>query len=775
MNLEPTRSILTGESGSPPHLKLLIIFSLILATFVTFEQVRTSEFLNFDDTLYVTHNPIVKSGLTPRGVIWAFTTGYASNWHPLTWLSHMLDCELYGLRPGPHHLTSLWLHIATTLLLFLVLKSMTGELWKSSFGAALFALHPLHVESVAWVAERKDVLSTFFWMLTLWTYLRYVERPGLNRYAAVLASFVLGLLSKPMLVTLPFVLLLLDYWPLGRIRLRDAITRKFVSTSLKTPQESRGRCTVHSHLHPPPSKRKGIFANVILEKIPLFILSGASSAITFWVQGKGGAVGSLEEFPFGTRVANALISYVRYIEKMVWPGNLSVFYPYQDPLPAWQAAGAALLLICASILLLRAARKRAYLAVGWLWYLGTLVPVIGLVKIGLHAMADRYTYVPLIGLFIMVAMGVPDLLPEWPHRKVILAVSAGLIVSVLIILTRSQVMHWRNNITLYEHALNVTPKNSLAHANLGAELASQGKLQEAIFHYTEALRIQPNNANAHVNLGLALAQQGRFQDALAHFSETLRTNPRDADAHYNLGLILARQGRYQEAIVHFSEALQVNPTDPDVNYNLALALICQGNDQEAVSRFAAALRIDPGSASANYNMGLTLARLGKEQEAVFYYAKALQANPHAPEVHHDMGIALARQGKFQEAVFHFDETLRIKPRHARAHYNLGLALTQQGKDKEALAQYAEALKINPDDADAQNNTGVSLARLGRYQEAIPHFAEAVRIRPDFSEARLSLALAHLRIGNRSRALEQYKILKKADPEMAKALGKKISE
>jgi len=747
--------VITRKTASPRNLKILIVLFLILATLFTFEQVRHSEFLNFDDTLYVTNNPFVKAGLTARGVIWAFTTNHASNWHPLTWVSHMLDCEFYGLRPGGHHLTNLFFHIGTTLLLFLALKKVTGELWRSSFVAALFALHPLHVESVAWVAERKDVLSTFFWMLTLWTYLRYVDRPGFRRYLTVLASFVLGLLSKPMLVTLPFVLLLLDYWPLGRIgRLSVANPRKIVDVlndeSSNVGQASRlpsavggdadptkGKCLPRKdHQFRATSRNR---SNVILEKIPLFVLSVASSVTTFFVQQKGGAVGSMEVFPLGTRVANALVSYVRYIEKMIWPRNLSVFYPYPDTLPAWQAAGAALLLICGSILVIRAARRRPYLAVGWLWYLGTLIPVIGLVKIGLQAMADRYTYVPLIGLFIMVAMGVPDILPKWPSRRVVLALLAGLLISILMLVTRSQIQHWRNSISLYEHALNVTPGNSLAHTNLGVALANQGKHQQAIFHYTEALRIQPNNANARVNLGLALAQQGRYQEAIAHFSETLRTNPHDADAQYNLGLTLARQGKYQEAIAHFSEVLRINPMDPDVYYNLALALTCQGRDREAIP----------------------------------HYAKALRINPRDPEVHHDMGIALARQGKYQEAISHFDETLRIEPRHARAHYNLGLAFTQQGKDQEAIAQYAEALKIDPNDADAHNNMGVSLAHQGKYQEAISRFAEAVRIRPAFADARLSLALAHLTTGNRALALEQHRILKKTNPDMAKALSSKM--
>ena len=724
------------------NLKLSIALFLLVATAVTFEQVRTHEFLNFDDDLYVTDNPYVQAGLTSAGLIWAFTTTHASNWHPLSWLSHMLDCELYGLKPGAHHLTSLLFHIAATLLLFLVFKRMTGKIWGSGFVAALFALHPLHVESVAWVAERKDVLSTFFWALTMWTYLRYVEGPGFARYVILVVSFVLGLLSKPMLVTLPFVLLLLDYWPLGRIQF-----------------------DFHD--------KKAFPFNVILEKVPLFILSAASASLTFFVQQKGGAVGAVDAFPIGTRIANALVSYVRYIEKMIWPRNLAVLYPYPDTLPIWHAGGAALLLVCVSILVIRAARRRPYLAVGWLWYLGTLVPVIGLVKVGLQAMADRYTYVPLIGLFIMVAMGVPHILPRWRYQKLLLGISAALVISVLMVVTRSQVRHWRNDFTLYEHALNVTSENSLVHTNLGATLARQGKYDEAVSHYTEALRIKPDNANAHNNLGLALIHQGKYQEAVALFAETLRNNPHDPTVQCGLGIALARLGRYQEAIVHFSEALRMNPLDPNVHYNLGLALADQGKSQEAVRYYTEAVRINPNFGNAHYYLGVALARLGEDHEAVTHYAEALRINPHQASVHHDMGIALARQGKYQEAISHFVEVLRIEPRHAKAHYNLGVAMAQQGKDQEAIAYYAEALKIDPNDADAQNNMGVSLAHQGKYREAVFRFAEAVRIRPDFADARFSLALAHLRIGNRNQALEQYRILKKTHPDLANALSPKI--
>jgi len=463
-----------GWSFHQHGLVLLLGLFLMILTFATFEQVRTYDFINYDDNRYITENQHVQSGLTLEGVTWAFTTTHAANWHPLTWLSHMLDCQLYGLNPSGHHLTNLVFHIASTLLLFLVLERMTGALWRSAFVAALFALHPLHVESVAWAAERKDVLSTFFWMLTMWTYVHYVERPGFNRYLLVLLSFVLGLLSKPMLVTLPFVLLLVDYWPLGRFQF--------------------GRLSGDRRSHTPKSSdtgdQKSIVLRLIREKVPFFVLCAISSILTIFAQQKIGALGSLESYTLGSRIANASVSYVRYIEKMVWPRHLAVLYPYQQMLPIWKVLGSGLLLVGVSVLVIRAVRKHPYLGVGWFWYLGTLIPVIGLVQVGKQAMADRYTYVPLIGLFVMIAWGVPDLLAGWRFRKVVLSISTGLLLSLLMIVTNLQVKHWQNDITLFEHTLAATSNNFIIHYNLGVAFDRQGKTQEAIAHFAEALRNQ---------------------------------------------------------------------------------------------------------------------------------------------------------------------------------------------------------------------------------------------------------------------------------------------
>ncbi len=526
------------------RLNLAICLFLTVATLSTFWQGRNHEFVVYDDLLYVVENSHVQAGLTWKGITWAFTTNHASNWHPLTWLSHMLDCHIYGLNPGGHHFTNILLHVLNGLMVFLVLRQMSRGLWQSAFVAALFALHPLHVESVAWVSERKDVLSTFFWMLTMWSYVRYVQRPSPARYVLVLSAFAFGLMSKPMLVTLPFVLLLIDYWPLGRFQMglsNDADVRK------KDKPDTL-------------SREKSPFLHLVWEKTPLFVLAILSSIITIVAQNQGGAVKSLEVFPLMTRVANALVSYLGYIGKMIWPHGLAVLYPHPgNSLSLWQPVGAGLFLLGISFGAIRVARTCPYIPVGLLWYVGTLVPVIGLVQIGNQSMADRYTYVPLIGLFIIIAWGAADLLSRWHYQTILVAVCIGVLLPALMICSRIQVRHWRDSTSLLEHALEVTTDNYIAHNNLGAVLAAKGKFQEAISHYSQAIRVKPGYADAHNNLGNALAAEGKLQEAISHYSRAIRANPNHAKAHYNVGLALAKQGKLDTAIGHFSEAIRIKP------------------------------------------------------------------------------------------------------------------------------------------------------------------------------------------------------------------------
>jgi Flp pilus assembly protein TadD len=595
----------TVPASQPRGSILLISLSLVVATLVVFWPLAHFQFINLDDNEYVHANPQVKAGLTVKGLIWAFTTTHAGNWHPLTWLSHMADCELYGLNAGGHHVTNVLLHLANTLLLFLVLERMTRARWASSFVAALFALHPLHVESVAWVAERKDVLSAFFWMLTLWTYVRYTGGRTLNRYLVALFSFALGLLSKAMLVTLPCVMLLLDYWPLGRLQLAQP-------GGHRNGDDRSGK----------GNDQRSFTRRIILEKVPFFALAALSSLVTFFAQQSGGAVSSLESIPLGTRVANALVSYLSYMGKMIWPRSLAVLYPHPGMVPMWQAAAAVSLLAAVTVLVVRFARRYPYLAVGWLWYLGTLVPVIGLVQVGAQAMADRYTYVPLIGLFIMIAWGIPDMLAGWRHRKTVLVISAGVVLSIFMVVTRLQIQLWHDSIALFKHTLAVTARNAIIQNNLGIVLTHQGRQEEAIAHYMQALRIRPQDPDAHINLGNALASRGRQEEAVAHYMETLRIDPRDAEAHNNLGIALARQGRQEEAIAHYMEALRIDPQYAEAHYNLANLLARQGRQEEAIAHYMEALRIDPRDAEAHYNLANLLARQGRQEEADAHFAEA---------------------------------------------------------------------------------------------------------------------------------------------------------
>jgi tetratricopeptide (TPR) repeat protein len=582
---EKANSAQTKVLSSHRHvLVLLTSLFLIVLILAAFEQIRNHAFINLDDNKYITENRLVQSGLTLGGLTWAFTATHAANWHPLTWLSHMLDCQLYGLNPSGHHLTNLIFHIASTLLLFLVLRRMTGTLWKSCFVAALFALHPLHVESVAWVAERKDVLSAFFWMLTMWAYIRYVERPKLQRYLLALLFFALGLMSKPMLVTLPFVLLLLDYWPLGRFQL---IPSSMNPKSLRSkPKNNSGQISMVLRL--------------IREKAPFFLLSALSSILTIFAQQKGGAMVSLEHYPFESRVANALVSYASYIGKMIWPSHLSIFYPYQEILPLWKVVGAGLLLTSVSVLVIRVVHKLPYLAVGWFWYIGTLIPVIGLVQVGSQAMADRYTYVPLIGLFVMVAWSAPDILAGWRHRRVVLSISAGILLSILMIATRLQVPHWQNSIMLFGHSIDVTSNNYLAHNNLGSAFMRQGKIQEAIAHFTEALRISPDDPEVHYNLGVVLQGQGKLQEAIIHFAQAVRIKPDYAIAHNNLGVALVVQGKIQEAIAHFAKAVQAKPDYAEAHINLGFGYLTIGDKVSALEEYKVLKKLNPYLADQLY-------------------------------------------------------------------------------------------------------------------------------------------------------------------------------
>ena len=595
---------------------ILICVCLAVLIAAVYWPVGHAGFLNYDDDEYVTANPHVRGGLTVPGVVWAFTACHASNWHPLTWLSHALDCECFGMNAGGHHAVSVLLHAVNTVVLFLVWRRMTGATWRSAGVAALFGVHPLHVESVAWVSERKDVLSTCFWLLTMWGYVRYVEQPSGWRYLLALGLYTLGLMAKPMVVTLPFVLLLLDYWPLGRTRWAKSAAIENVST--------------------PPSQ-------LIKEKLPFLALGAVSGALTYWAQRGGGAMASLVGVPMGMRIANALLSYVGYISKTFWPVGLAVFYPLPAGLSmaAVIIAGVGLVGITAAVIWW--ARRGPWFVTGWFWYLGTLVPVIGLVRVGAQSMADRYTYVPSIGLFILLCWSVPGRAMKRQSMKVITCVAAGAALAVCMALSRVQVRYWKDSETLFRHALDVTRDNWLAHNSLGNALMESGRLPEAIEHLEQALRIDPDYAQAHNNLGNALMGSGRLPEAIEHLEQALRINPDSAEAHCSLGAALERAGRLQDAIGHYEQALRIKPDLAEAHYNLGTALGRVGRVGEAIEHLEQALRIKPDYAEAHTNLGITLGQAGRIPEAIEHLERALRIKPDLTPAKNALARLQARQ------------------------------------------------------------------------------------------------------------------------------------
>jgi protein O-mannosyl-transferase len=584
-HLQHKKEVLTPlTSAANKTLPWAICIFIVIATLVVYWQVQNHEFLNYDDTEYVTGNLVVKTGLTGAGIFWIFTESYAANWHPVTFLSHMLDVELYGLNPSGHHLTSLFFHIANSLLLFGVLLKMTGAPWQSGLVATLFALHPLNVESVAWIAERKNVLSTFFWFLTLWAYVGYVEKKKIGNYLLVVLFLSLGLMAKPMLVTLPFTLLLLDFWPLKRCGEVRAPTVKMAMP-------------------------------LILEKIPLFLLAAGVSVITYIVQKDGGAIGGFNFWFYN--MANALVSYVEYLEKMIWPRGLSILYPHPgNAVSIWKSLLCGWVLAGITIWVVKAIRHAPYLALGWFWYLGTLVPVIGIVQAGSQSMADRYVYVPLIGIFIMMAWGLPELLAKWRFGDKALTVLAGVGLPILMIMTWMQVSHWKNSITIFEHAIKVIDKEypnfSIAHNNLGHALIAEGKNKEAIVHYRMAIKLKPDSVKAHFNLGHALTAEGRNEDAIAQYKRAIKFQPDYVAAHFNLAHALFTAGKTQASILQYKRVIKLQPDLAGAHNNLGHALLADEKAEEAIFHFMKAIKLQPDYALARQNLKLALLQSEKE-------------------------------------------------------------------------------------------------------------------------------------------------------------------
>jgi tetratricopeptide (TPR) repeat protein len=723
---------------------------LALVTIAAYWPSTGDDFVNLDDPDYVTSNIHVQAGLTWESVKWACSSLVCCNWHPLTVWSHMLDCQLFGLKPWGHHLTSVLLHAVNAALVFGLLQLMTGATWRSLTVAALFGLHPLRVESVAWVAERKDLLSGFFGLLTLIAYARYADgrrqnaergnllsesvarravpgstfdvrrsvfavrpspplSPAAGRfwYWTAVLLFALGLMSKPMLVTWPFVMLLLDYWPLARLQLKTKNSKSRTLTAL------------------------------LLEKLPFFILSALSCVVTMVVQRR--AMTAVEGLPVAARAGNAVISYRRYLGKLFHPTALAVHYPHPGhwPLAQVMLAGGAILGL--SVLIWMQRRRFPYLLVGWLWFVGTLVPVIGLVQVGAQAMADRYTYLPSLGVIVLAVWGISDLARGWRQRGFVLSAASGAAILFCLVSTREQLGYWKESETLFRHALAVTRENWLAHINLGIALHDNGQLDAALSQLQEAVRLKPNHADACSNLGVALDEKGQTDEAIRQLQKAIRLRPDHVDAHYNLGNALAKQGQTDEAIRQFQEALHLKPDSPNIHNNLGLALARQRQTDEAIRQFQEALRLQPGHANAHLNLGNALAGKGQWDAAISQFQEVVRLEPNYAQAHYNLGVVLSRKGQLDEAIRQFKEAVRLKPDFAEAQNNLryllgehpeGLAATaasldSQGQYADAIRLYQAALKTQPDQAGILNNLAWLLATCP--DPAFRNGPEAVRL------------------------------------------------
>ena len=610
----------------------LLALALVTLTLVTFSSVGGFDFVNYDDPDYVSANPHVAAGLTGPSVRWAMTSTDAANWHPLTWLSHMLDVEMWGLASGGHHWTSVALHALTAVLLFVVLRRLTAAAGRSAFVAALFAVHPLHVESVAWISERKDVLSGLLWVLCLLAYVRYVQRPSLSRYLVVFAALAAGLAAKPMLVTLPAILLLIDYWPLGRV----------------------------APGHPFSSRA---WTPLVVEKLPLLALSAASAIVTVMAQHSVEAIRDVEAVHLSTRVANAITSYWLYLVKTVWPVDLSPYYPYPTSIPTVIVVAAAMALAGVTFLVVSLRARAPYSVVGWLWYLISLLPVIGLIQVGSQAMADRYTYLPLIGIFMLIAWGVADVATRRHVAPVVLGTAAVAVVLLLAIQARAQAHIWRDSVSLWTHALAVTPDNYFAHGALGAALLARAD-PTARQHLEAALTLRPDLADVHNDLGTLLTTRGEIDAGRRHLEDAVRLQPRFAEAHHNLGVALDRSGQSAAAIDHFQTALTINPALARTHNALGKLLAMGGDAASALSHFNDAIRLSPDVSEVHHNAGLALATLGRHQDAILAFQEAVRLKPGSIESRHLLAVTLYREGRTADAARELRAILALDPQHA---------------------------------------------------------------------------------------------------------------
>lgn len=726
---------------------VLICVFLAVSTLVVYWRVLYSDFVNLDDPMYVTENQFVNTGLSLENIEWAFSVGKVAYWHPLTWLSHILDCQLFGLRPGLHHLTSVVIHIINSVLLFAVLKQMTGAVWRSGFVAAIFALHPINVDSVAWVAERKSVLSTLFWLATMLAYTGYAQRGGLFRYSVTLILFTMGLLAKPMLVTLPFVMLLMDWWPLGRFSGR------------KSKKGSKTQTT---------SDWKTIGLRLVWEKMPFFVLSAVSSYLSYLSVRRLGITISTKFVPIGLRIANALVSYISYIGQIVWPRKLAVFYPYPEKIPLWESTGALVALILATIVLLWSLRKRPYLSVGWLWFVGTLIPVIGLVQAGLWpALADRWAYVPMIGLAVAVVWGLGDIVAKLRLQKAAM-LFAGVYVLTLPVCTYLQTGLWQNSFTLFGRALSVTNDNYIAHLNFGNALIKDNKIDEAMQHYRTAIELRSEYADAHYNLGVAFSLKGKGKEAIEEYHTAIRLKDDHWKARFRLADALARAEQLDEAIAHYDKVIRLQPGNVEVYNNFALALVKKGRIDEAIEYYNKALAIKPDSTEILNNFGNALVEKKEFYQAVVCFKKALSLKPEFAETYYNLANALKQTGQFSEAAIHYREALRLNPGDVDTHYSLALVLVELKEYDEAITHFEKAALLAPDFAQPYYQLGIIFISRNEIDKAIERFRQVLRIHPNDAQMHCNLGTLLVRQEKINEAIEEFRTALKLDPRFTKA-------
>ncbi len=667
----PGKASVSSTRGQRPRDETLVSLFLVMLTLGAFLPALGNRFVNFDDPLFVTENPHVLGGLSATGLRWAWSNIHAGYWQPLTWMSLQLDAQLFGDQPWGYHLTNCLWHAANGVLFFWTLRRLTGSTWRSAAAAAFFVVHPLRVESVAWVAERKDVLSTFFGLLTMLAYAAYCRRPGLVSYSLLAAAFTAGLLAKPMLVTLPVVLLLLDYWPLGRLSAAGAGV------------EAEGAA------RPVPLVR------LVLEKLPLLAIALAVSAITIYAQWRGEALVSLERLPLSYRLGNAVLAYGWYLGKTFWPSGLAAMYPHvRSGLSWWEVAGVLALLAAVSLFSLMR-RRQPYLLVGWLWFLGTLIPVIGLLQAGDQRWADRFTYVPHLGLLLMLVWGTHDLLDCWrvPGPAQGWAVSAILIPCT--VATWVQTARWHDSVSIFKHTLQVTTENAPGHCALGVALLDEGETVKAIRHFREAVLLDPDYARAHYNLGFALFQMGEMSEAISAYRDVVRLDPRMSAAQYNLGMALMHQGRAPEAVGPLREAVRLRPDAAASRYTLAVALVESGRGQEAGPHFSEALRLSADYLRQQFSFAMLLAAHGLPAEAVAHYQAALETSPGVAVIHYHLGRAWAALGDWPAAAAAFGRAVALDPSVPFPHAALAWALRHHGQEAGSREEYRLTLQLDP--------------------------------------------------------------------------------